>query len=381
MIGTLAWKEYREQRSVWLAMAVLGLVLLLCMLTYVDSPNHTSPNRTDLALGTAAILVAFTYGLVCGAMLLAGEHESRTMTFLDILEGRRRRIWTTKVLMGAILTITEALVLAGLVVSLGLCRSVLAAVAVAAVLLVFASPAGMVAAHLIAGRFSPHTDMLVTVAAAALTMAALAGSALNFCLPDWQRRSGGFTIAHASRRAAPSGVRAILWLTCRQAPVGIVALTAASLVLGAAVPGNGLILWPVVSLLLGVGCGMAVFAGEEASEAHRFLGDQRLPVGRIWAVKTFCWLIVATLLAIVAFLSARAHFTTGTTQRMEDAWVRSVVERLAGPEVLRLIGRGTFLTLGLVYGFAFGQFLNRSAPMSSKSATCWKKAGRKAGRN
>jgi ABC-type transport system involved in multi-copper enzyme maturation permease subunit len=397
MIGTLAWKEYREQRPVWLAMAVLGLVLPVVLLAFLDPVGGKSPDRTDDVLGTIAVVVAFTYGLVCGAMLLAGEHESRTMTFLDFLEGRRARLWITKVLMGTILTIAQALLLAGLAVGLGagppegfpggwfaiaalyglaglawgllgsaLCRSVLAAVGVTALLFAFVFPPGMLLVQVIGRHHSP--DLILPLGAVALTVAALAASGLIFCGPDWKRRPAGSLAARMVRWPDPSGVRTVLWLTWRQAPMGVVFLGAGAMVLGAIVPANGLILWPVVTLLLGVGCGMGVFAGEQAAEAQRFLGDQRLPVGRIWVVKTVCWLIGAVVLATLTFLTASSRLSAIAAQRFHDGVTGSVVEQLAGREILPYIGLSTFLILGLAYGFAFGQFFTLLARKNAVAA-------------
>ena len=47
---------------------------------------------------------------------------------------------------------------------------------------------------------------------------------------------------------------------------------------------DGLILWPVATLLVGVLCGATAFADEQQGP-FRFLGDQRLPLGRFWLVK------------------------------------------------------------------------------------------------
>jgi len=392
MIRTLVWKEYREQRPVWLAMAALGGVLLVALLQILDPRALGSRIRMEDVLGGIAVVVAFTYGLVCGAMMLAGEKESSTLPFLDYLEGRRARLWTTKVLTGVILTLAESLLLAGLATGLGtgqpkagfpggwlvlatvfglagfawgllgsaLSRSVLAAVGAAAVLLVVAVPFGIMIAQLIARRATPDLPVAV-VGAAAVTIAALVGSGLIFCGPDWQRRPSAFAPAGKIRRRASSGVRAVLWLTSQQARMGMALLAAGALVLGAIVPVSGLILWPVVTLLLGIGCGTAVFAGEQAGDAQRFLADQRLPIGRIWAVKMSFWLIVAVALTTLTFLAASLRLPAAATLGMRFVEERNMVEQLVGQkplsqELLRRIGHGTFLTLGLAYGFAFGQF-------------------------
>jgi len=391
MIRTLAWKEYREQRPVWLALAVLGIVLLVGLWVILGPPGSGSPNRMDNALGGIAVVVAFTYGLVCGAMMLAGERETKTLPFLDYLEGKRARLWNTKVVTGVVLTLTLAMLLAGVATALGagqrkyipgslfaiaaasglaglacgllgsaLCQNVLAAVGVGAVLFLWlgapfavaigSAPVLIFDMEVQNGNFMPLVFGELTV-----TTATLAASGLIFCFPDRQRRRS------PSRRATLfldigefSGIRAIVWLTYRQSWVGMLVLAAAALMLGAIVPENGLLLWPLVTLLLGVGCGMAVFANEQAGDGHRFLGDQRLPVGRIWAVKTICWFGMAAVLAALTFATATVQISAKKDAQIAGA--TGVVARLAGQEMLVHIGRNTFLMLGLVYGFAFGQF-------------------------
>src|SRR5205823_957061 len=68
----------------------------------------------------AVLALAVTYGLVCGAMMLAGEHEAGTQVFLDALTGRRGGVWLAKVLAGVPLAAAQACVGAGVAVYLGL---------------------------------------------------------------------------------------------------------------------------------------------------------------------------------------------------------------------------------------------------------------------
>src|SRR5262249_22595306 len=56
----------------------------------------------------------------CGAMMVAGENEARTQTFLDSLPAGRIRVWITKVLIGGLFTLAQALVITGVLVALGL---------------------------------------------------------------------------------------------------------------------------------------------------------------------------------------------------------------------------------------------------------------------
>jgi hypothetical protein len=116
VILTLAWKEYREHRAIWLTMVVLTAVLGFGLAQLMPS-RHADPFRIEV--GALAILtLAATYGVVCGSMMFAGEWEAGTMTFLDIFLGRRGLLWLWKFLIGLPLALTEALAVALLLVLL-----------------------------------------------------------------------------------------------------------------------------------------------------------------------------------------------------------------------------------------------------------------------
>ena len=86
MIASLVWKEYREHRSIWIAMAVMA-VGTLTLATQWKLPNGWKAGDQD-AVATVvagAFVLAGMYGLVCGAMMFAGERESRGMGYLDAL--------------------------------------------------------------------------------------------------------------------------------------------------------------------------------------------------------------------------------------------------------------------------------------------------------
>ena len=390
MIRTLAWKEGREQRLVFPAMLILGFVLIVGLANVLGPGELRAIYRRLELLGIVATAVAFTYGMVCGAMMLAGEREARTLPFLDYLEGSRLRIWTTKVTVGAILTFGLALVKAGEAAVLGpdiphsghwfiivplfalggfawgllgsaLCRNVLAAVGVAAALIFVVSLFWFMFAAVIGNRHDRLIAITLIGGAVTCTVAALAASALIFCRPDWQRAPTGRGVVQKTRRAKGHGLRAVLWLTYQQGWTGFLVLVVASLILGTIIPDHALLLWPLATLLLGVGCGRGVFAGEQAGEGQRFLGDQRLPVGRIWITKTICWLVAAGVLALLMFITALVQFSILAFRSGEGREALHLVDRLVGPDwlirdLLDHIGPWTFLTLGLSYGFAVGEF-------------------------
>jgi hypothetical protein len=375
MIGRLVWKEYREQRSVWLALALLGVVVLIGLVQSLGLSGLGSTGYPGEFLGLFAVALAFTYGLVCGAMMLAGEREGRTLAFLDSLERRRAHLWIVKVGTALLLTLAQALVLAGLAGGLGaserlgfrggwlvlavicgwvgvawgllgsaLNRSVLAAAGVAVILLLGTAPVWLILGHLIAGHHPP--DVPLTLVGVSITAAALAASGLIFCRPDLQRRVSSSQPVEMRRRTIPWALSRILWLTYRQGNTAVLILAALSLFLGSVIPLTSLLGWPVTTLLVGVACGIAVFAGEQAGDGRHFLGDQRLPVGRIWAVKSVWWIVMTVALAALVLLALAVRM-------MGQEQPRGNYET---DELLRTIGLWTYATMGLAYGFGFGQF-------------------------
>src|SRR5262249_7929292 len=111
MILTLGWKEYREHRSIWLTMVIMTLALghgLALLISAGDTGNAYIEVSALTILG-----MAVTYGVVCGAMMFAGERENATLVFLDIFLGRRGLLWFMKFLIGVVLAVSEALAVAG----------------------------------------------------------------------------------------------------------------------------------------------------------------------------------------------------------------------------------------------------------------------------
>src|SRR5262245_29062217 len=72
MIFTLTWKEVREHEGIWITMIFMSVLLGLGMgkLVALDNPSIAVAVSAFTILGMAA-----TYGVVCGSMMLAGEHE------------------------------------------------------------------------------------------------------------------------------------------------------------------------------------------------------------------------------------------------------------------------------------------------------------------
>lgn len=388
MIRTLLWKEYREQRSVWLALPAFT-ALMLVGLWWVLEQASPVPGRvagiTDkrIALMGLAVILAGAYGVVSGAMLLANEREAGTQVFLDALTGRRAPLWWGKLLAGAVLTLSQSLLVVmvvsfvqggdfgngedelvlvvvwlmalswvalsalawGMLTSAGF-ANVLAAAACAVILFGLSTLLSGMLSMLTKFFFRGAFGVMYVASQCGLTLAALEGSRRVFCRDDRSR-------AELAERTPPDrstgrgrgrfsetwlSCRAVFWLAYRQGMAVVAALTGVALVLTVLLSAGSTVAWPLVSGLIGVACGLCTFAPEQASGAGRFLGVQRLPPGRVWGAKVAAWFAAACGIATLALIvEAITHW-----EALADLWAETS-------------DGFTFLFLCLTYGFAVGQ--------------------------
>ena len=123
MTEVLLWKEYRQHRGLWLGMAILAIALLTG-LAAVMNRSGLRISEQDMflqsTLNAVLLSLAVLYGVVAGALLLAGEKEEGTLVFLDGLIGRREPLWAGKLLAGACLTFCQSLLMIALAALLGI---------------------------------------------------------------------------------------------------------------------------------------------------------------------------------------------------------------------------------------------------------------------
>jgi hypothetical protein len=398
MIRTLAWKEYREHRAVWAVMVVFAVGVIGALGVFRNSVGYEVWRWGSGAIG---FLLSAMYAIICAAMVLAGEREAGTLGFLDSLSPSRTPLWQTKFWFGALLTMAQALVIGILLIFNGfhwsfasslhagplwystgaawfwgvqlvvvlivfavaayawslllsaLCRTVLGAVGYAVLLLCLVCALTSTLAGALVMLLGPRLGF----AASLLFLAASGGVGL---LSSWWIYARQDTEREFAQVALPRGMT-LLWLVVRQVRGRIAPLTISAIILGCLIPWLTWFGWPVVVVLLGVCCGIATFAGEQASGWRRFLGDQRLPPVWIWTAKTFFWACVAVLLtALMAILSvicvtvaARAiSATTGNPYR-EDWQGWRTFEWDTDHTVAVIYGPGA-LAFWLAYGFACG---------------------------
>ena len=77
-VWRIAWKEYRTQRPLWLAIVVLTL---LVQFGYQIAVTIGGENVSEQVLYVMAMGAAAVYALGCGATLFAAERETGTFEF------------------------------------------------------------------------------------------------------------------------------------------------------------------------------------------------------------------------------------------------------------------------------------------------------------
>ena len=378
MNHVLLWKEYRQQRAIWLVIALLGILLVLILGLAMGQGSGLEVFRDGSirpTLITIILALGVTYGIVCGALLLAGEKEDRTLDFLDGLAGERGPVWRRKATAGALFTLAQGLVMALLIAILGLgswrtalivlywCLDGLAwgllggSLCQKVLLAVLAGIAFMACSWL--PVLFVNSSVALYLSKAMLAGAAVLSSRRIFCQDDPSRQTTPpkkrFTIP------LPAGWRSLLWLSFRQGRWVLAGGLVFAIALGLTVNLAPLILWPIGTLLLGLACGLAAFCPDQG-DGGRFLGAQRFSPGKVWSVKTLSWGISAILLTVLAFwmaMYARYELLPTVFNRYSHSdWVNDWIPAPLRQAVIPLV----FFGLWPVYGFFVGHFLGLLMP-------------------
>src|SRR5205823_421993 len=109
-------------------------------------------------------------------------------------------------------------------------------------------------------------------------------------------------------------------------------------------------LWPLFGLALGIMAGIGTFGADQAGTAYSFLGDRRVPAGRVWLTKQAIRFSPLALVLVAYFAIGQARIRLvelGNVKNWDDNQVESL-RRLYDP---------TLLLFGPVVGFAVGQFI------------------------
>jgi hypothetical protein len=321
MTAALLWKEYRQQRLIWLAIAVLAILLVVSlagMLGHTSGLQVFQERNVRGVLNAVLFSLAVAYGLVCGSLLLAGETDDGTLTFLDGLSARRDSLWEKKSFAGMLLVLSQGLVLSALALGLGfadwatalafpvlclqslawgllggaLCRTVLMAVL---------SGVAMIAASWLLAVFSLNRQTALVLESVPALIAAYASRRV-FCRNDVARRY----VQQPQTRTKPllpyfTDLHVLGWLMIRQARWPLIAAMVGTLLLALTINMGALVLWPLGTLSLGLVCGLAAFVPDQ-KDHNKFLGAQRFPAGKLWLAKTTFFGICCALLTGMAWV-------------------------------------------------------------------------------
>lgn len=376
MTAVVCWKEYRQQRWIWVTIVGLGTLLIFATAEAIGRGGfwqvfHEQEVRS--VLWTMVMCLGLAYGVVCGALLLASEKEDDTQTYLDRLSPKRGPVWHAKLRIGVLLTLTQATVLSCLGVILGflswrwavlvpmlslaaLASGLLGGAMYRRVLPAVLTGTGFLAAGLLGPLlFSAGWGFL-----AIITVLGVAAAHASWKVYSTEDRTRDTALMPHSGRVISSR-RALDWLMWQQGRWVLIPCLIGCVVVGLVLRLAPLILWPIGTWLIGLICGLAVFAGDQGG-GQNFWGNQRLPLGRIWAGKIVFWGSAAVLVAAVFWgvsvgllLFVDTYFERYTGER--GYWFNQWREQGLGLLTAQL-DPVTFLTLWLSYGFAFGQFFS-----------------------
>jgi hypothetical protein len=389
MIGTLVWKEYREHRLVWVVTAMASCLVLLGVVYLLDFRTIVPGRDTANLILLGAALLAWAYGMVCGALVVGHEIEDGTLSFLDTLPCSRQRLWWTKLGTAALFVGTHTVLLAGVIAFLKVVeatRELLASMA----LLAAASGIGMAWGTASA---SPTRTVLHAIGTAVIRQVPAAFAVLVFQVvvlfvrtctdtlsrPDWVlplmlmlalsglaliRGMRGFSEVDRLRPPAPESFGAVrswfagwvglFWLTWRQARAFCWALLACSFAAGWGLLLNHGLLWTVASLVVGVLCGVASFRDEGRDESGSYLGDRRLAADRAWLVKTLVHFAIGLVALVLLLLPCMLRAVDAALQNDHNRV--SLMQWLFDNELLtKLATPVPFLMMWALHGFAFGQ--------------------------
>jgi hypothetical protein len=378
MILSLAWKEYREQRTVWLLLLALSLLAAYAVVQLFGIANARAD---DLVVTNAVLLLATAviYGVVCASLLLAGEVEAGMQPFLHRHAGWRFRLWFGKLLVGAVFCAAFGLVLAGAwgwieprttgvppvmwfmvlpVVAMeafawgmlggALMRTTMAAAIVSAVFVLIA--------WLLFGMGGGHFELVLLGRVTLLTLALVLSAAI-YCDRDLSRLlAGGILERRLAGNRTPGGWLSLFWLTFRQTRWHMLVLGLLGLAVGLALPWIGVAGWGAYSVVLGVTFGVGLFAGDQPT-GRVFLGERRLPPHRVWLAK---------MLFAAVFLAAITALIVGVAAVHEELAKKLSTANASDPTRGRLplgilshdVSPTVFAAYWLVYGFGVGQLFS-----------------------
>ena len=388
MNAVMLWKEYRQQRSTWIAVTILA-VLLVEALLYIGG-TATMPLFGVSGVQVAPVIVMIgtiiAYGIISGAQLFATEKEEGTLDFLDNLTGRRRPLWRSKLCAGLLLTLSQCLVMAGYFIARGigvwqvtvlmppliligfawgllggvLCRHALTAI-LTGMALMAASSALLypVLFYPLDSSWSRGSQLLWPLWNIPIELGtSLAATLLArqiLCRTDRQRAPASQERSNPRRLPFLWSWQVVCWLVYRQGRWLFFGLVAAAFALAIVANRAPLVAWPIGTTLLGLACGLAVFCPDQHS-GRLFWGAQGFSRARVWYVKILVWVAVLVVVVTLTWcvLTAQASLDPFRPIAALDHW-----QGPAFDEPGRRLDSVLFLALWPAQAFCVGVFLGQ----------------------
>jgi hypothetical protein len=423
MTLSIFWKEWREQGFVILTLLVAGCGLLGGAAVLLDPPsgdNVTYLRNMWFGGRLALLLMTMATGLVVGATLFAGERESGTFTFLDMLPGSRWSRWWRKTVIGTVLMLIPVVafamtgfalgILGGGVTAFGWLLFVLVLAMIAfgwgsfgsvfgktsmaacgiglagagvAVVVAFIASSIVVALNrevFHAVEYERGTEIGISLLVSLFTVffLPLGLSAFCFTAPDRGRHLRSMDIhvpkvGEVQRRAVRkvggfspfrfvSGIRRLVWLSRRQFWLQMIVTCLLALITGCVllIPElSAAMVYPIPCLIVGVVAGVALWNDEQTGQSLRFWSERRLPTGRLWRMKTVSGfaLLFPSLIVLLFPIVIRASFSeTSRTPFTGRMFQSAVVVDSSFPILQYLVVWGMY---GLAFGSLFGMLFRK----------------------
>ena len=383
MTSVVLWKEYRQQRALWLALA-LGAVLFAILLgTTLGQGNGLQMFHQDPLRGTLLTVVfafAMGYGIVSGALLLAGESDDGTVFYLDALAGRGE-LWKRKCLAGLLLTLALSVALIALSLGLGfaslpiallmpmlaleafawgllggaLCQRVLTAVLTGIALLAGSWVVFMACGWLFVPILWGDSPFWFSLAKAGAAVTAGYVSFRRYAAVDRLRQPDSMRPPARKFSLLPASVRVLVYLIVRQGAWALAVCVVLTIVVASTVKFAAFAIWPIGTLLLGLICGLSTFLHDQP-DGVRYLSAQRFPPGRIWIVKIGFWALIPLVLTFIAwYVHGLMRLADSPGQQLFSEWMSmGLRDHILNPLI--------FLGIWPVYGFCFGLFSAQTMP-------------------
>jgi hypothetical protein len=148
----------------------------------------------------------------------------------------------------------------------------------------------------------------------------------------------------------------LLWLNYTQIRQLLNGLMLFALMVGLVLQPAGPLAWPIVTLFIGVLCGVTVWSDVQLSGSFRFLGDQHLPQGCVWLVKiSMRFLMAVAAAAVLLFPSLILAFVHRVERRSLEVRRFFFADVLHSDLIGSIVPVWTHLWLWLLYGFTVGQ--------------------------